>query len=191
MNLTDVEICSVALVKIGANAIASFEDDSLEADVASRLYEMTLSALLASHPWHFSMSEAQLELIAETAQSGYSQVFALPSDALRIVSAGAGRRSRGLDFRVTGNRLYANADEVTLAYQRRPATTTFPPFFVQAFTAKLAAEFCLPLTEGTSRAESLHALAAAELKIARLVDSQQTTPRAVEDFTLIAARGGS
>jgi hypothetical protein len=188
MTLTDVEICSVALVKIGANAISSFDDETVEADVGRHLYEITLRALITAHPWHFSLFETVLQKVDEPSQAGYSHVFALPADVLRVISAGASSRGRGLEFRVAGDRLYANSTDVVLNHQRRPATATFPAFFVQVLVAKLAAEFCLPLTEGTSRAEALQRLAAAELKIARLIDSQQDTPRAVEDFTLIAAR---
>jgi hypothetical protein len=54
--------------------------------------------------------------------------------------------------------------------------------------ARLAAEFCLPLTENSSRAERLARLAEDELRLARLVDSQQDTPPRVEDFSLIRAR---
>ena len=53
---------------------------------------------------------------------------------------------------------------------------------------RLAAEFCIPLTEGSSRAMGLCRLAEAELRAARLIDSQQTTPQAFDDFTLIEAR---
>jgi len=189
MSLTDVEICSVALVKIGANEITSFDDETFEADVARRLYEVTLRGLIASHPWHFSMAEAELEPVAESPIAGFSTVFALPADLLRIVSAGGSSRARGLDYRLAGGRLHASSSRVVLRYQRRPETAGFPPFFVQALIARLAAEFCLPITEGTSRADALYKLAAAEHKVARLIDSQQAVPRAVEDFTLIAARG--
>jgi len=188
MIVSDVEICSMALVKIGANGIASLDDDTVEADVARRLYEVTLRGLIASHPWHFTLAESDLEPIDEPAQAGFSHVFALPTDYLRIISAGASHRARGLAYRVAGDRLFSHSGRVVLSYQRRPETAAFPAFFVQALVARLAAEFCLPLTEGTSRADALYRLAAAEQKIARLIDSQQATPRAVEDFTLIAAR---
>ena len=46
----------------------------------------------------------------------------------------------------------------------------------------------MPLTEGTSRAAELVDLAELDLRRARLADSQQSTPRAIEDFTLIEAR---
>jgi hypothetical protein len=55
--------------------------------------------------------------------------------------------------------------------------------------ARLAAEFCLPLTESQSRAEMLFRLAETELRGARLVDSQQDTPRAIEHFPLVDVRG--
>ena len=70
----------------------------------------------------------------------------------------------------------------------RPSEGDFPPYFNAALVARLAAEFCLPLTENSSRAERLSRLADAELKVAKLVDSQQDTPPRVEDFTLIRAR---
>ena len=59
---------------------------------------------------------------------------------------------------------------------------------MSALVARLAAEFCLPLTENSTRAERLARLADDELRLARLVDSQQSTPAKVEDFTLIEAR---
>ena len=188
MPLTDVELCSAALVKIGAAVITSFEDESAEADIAKRLYEPTLQGLITSHPWHFTLAQSELAALDEAPQAGFSRVFELPQDALRTISAGADSRATGSIYHVAGSRLFADASRIFLSYQRRPATAEFPPFFVQALITRLAAEFCLPLTEGTSRSEVLYRLAAAELRVAKLADSQQATPRAVDDFTLIMAR---
>lgn len=55
--------------------------------------------------------------------------------------------------------------------------------------ARLAAEFCIPLTENASRAEMLFRLAEGELRTARQIDSQQASPRAIEGFPLIDVRG--
>ena len=65
----------------------------------------------------------------------------------------------------------------------------FPPFFAAALVARLSAEFCIPLTENTSRAQLLAGHAEAELRAARRADSQQATTRALSHFPLIAARG--
>jgi hypothetical protein len=55
--------------------------------------------------------------------------------------------------------------------------------------ARLSAEFCIPLTENTARAQLLAGQAEAELRAARRADSQQATTRAFGNFPLIAVRG--
>ncbi len=55
--------------------------------------------------------------------------------------------------------------------------------------ARLAAEFCVPLTESTSRAQMLFQLAEQELRAARRADSQQATAQALSGFPLVAVRG--
>ncbi len=88
-----------------------------------------------------------------------------------------------------GARLLADADrDVVIAYQRRADEAEFPALFVQPLVTRLAAELCVPVTEGTARAAELIQLAELELRRARLLDSQQATPRRIEDFTLVEAR---
>ncbi len=188
MVMTAIDICAAALVKLGASPIASFADGTAEADVAVRLYPVTRDGLLAAYPWSFTIAQAVLtaETVAPTAD--YAHSFALPSTCLRVISAGIGKSGRGLDYRIQGAKLLADAESLTLTYQRAAAENEFPAFFTTVLIARLAAELCLPLTEGTSRAESLYQLAATELRLARLLDSQQSTPRRLEDFTLIEAR---
>ncbi|SNB66976.1 hypothetical protein SAMN07250955_105228 [Arboricoccus pini] len=77
---------------------------------------------------------------------------------------------------------------MTLTYQRRPDTSEYPAHFISALVARVAAELALPITENASRADVLQKLASAELRLARLVDSQQSTPPAIDDFTLINVR---
>ena len=47
----------------------------------------------------------------------------------------------------------------------------------------------LALTESSSRAEYLFKRSEDQFRSARLADAQQSTPHAIEDFSLIAARG--
>ena len=87
-----------------------------------------------------------------------------------------------------GRQLRADAESLILTYVSRAYEGDFPSYFDHALVSRLAAEFCVPLTEGSSRAADLFRLAEAELRTARLVDSQQATPQRVDDFTLIEAR---
>ncbi len=189
MPLSAVELCATALVKIGAQPIASLEEDSAEAACARRLYPITRDALLSLHSWSFTLAHAELTPVAEAPLADFAHGYALPADHLRTISVGAAGRSRGLIYRVQGNRILSDAETIVLHYQRRVDESLLPAFFIPLLVTRLAAEFCIPLTEGSSRAMDLYRLAEAELRTARLIDSQQATPRRVDDFTLIEARG--
>jgi hypothetical protein len=121
-------------------------------------------------------------------ESDFRYAYALPNDCIRILSAGTGGRGQGVDYRICGRELHTNTDTVLLSYVAHPSENDFPPFFIQALTARLSAEFCLPLTESTSRTDYLRKLAAEELQNARLIDSQQSVNSSFQDFSLIEVR---
>ena len=133
-------------------------------------------------------AHARLARLALEPTTEFAFAYQLPLDFLRALSAGDEVRGRGMVYQIVNRQLHSDAEEVVLRYLFRPSEGDFPAFFVSARVARLAAEFCLPLTENSTRAERLVALADDELRMARLVDSQQATPGKVEDFTLIQAR---
>lgn len=188
MALSSIELCSTALVKLGASAISSFEDGTPEADIAARLYPVTRDGLLSAHPWSFAVVQRSLARLAETPIADYAHAFQLPADFLKAISAGGDGRGRGLTYRINGRRLLANSERVTLTYIFRPSEGDFPAFFDSTLIARLAAELCLPLTEDAARTDVLLRLADAEMREARLLDSQQDSPKRVEDYSLIRAR---
>jgi hypothetical protein len=189
MALSALVLCSRALLKIGAQPIASLDEGTTEAEVAVHLYPAVRDALLSAHPWSFATGQMELPRLLATPRADYAHAFQLPADFLRVLSAGGARRGQGLNYRIHESRLHADAAQVTLTYLFRPSESAFPAFFASALVARLAAEFCIPLTESTSRADMLQRLADSEFRHARLVDSQQDTPRALTDFPLITARG--
>ncbi len=189
MASTAIALCSRALVKIGAQGISSFNEGTAESDVALYLYTSTRDALLSAHPWRFATTQTTLALLDEEPFADYHYAFCLPDDFLRAISCGSGRRGVGVDYRIHENKLHANNKQVTLTYVFRPDESGFPPFFDQALIARLAAEFCLPLTESTSRADYLTKVAQEEYKNAKLIDAQQAVPNAIWDFPLIGVRG--
>jgi hypothetical protein len=188
MALSALALCSRALLKIGAQPIASFDEGTAEAEVAANLYPASRDALLSLHPWSFATAQATLPRLAAKPVADFAHAFQLPAGFLRALSAGAPGSGRGLAYRLFEDRLHCDAEQVTLSYIFRPDEGALPPFFVSALAVRLAAELCIPLTENTSRAQMLFAQAEAEFRAARLADSQQATPRAIEHFPLIAGR---
>lgn len=189
MALTALALCSRALLRLGAQPVASLDEGTAEAEVAANLYAPVRDALLSAHPWSFATGQATLPRLSAVPYADFAYAFQLPPGFLRALSAGGVGRGRGLRYQIAEDRLHADTEAVTLTYIFRPEESAFPPFFAQALVARLAAEFCLPLTESAARAEMLFRLAEAELRGARQIDSQQDTPRAIEDFPLVTVRG--
>lgn len=188
MGLSALALCSRALIKIGANTIASFDEGTAESEVAANLYPSTRDALLSSHPWNFATGQATLARLAASPVADFAYAYQLPADFLRALSAGADR-GRGLTYRIQEGRLHAGVDQLVLTYIFRPAEADFPPFFDALLIARLAADFSLPVTESSSRAELLHRLADDEFRRAKLIDAQQNSPQALESFPLVEVRG--
>lgn len=188
MALSDIALCSRALIRLGAAPITSFDDGTAESEIAGALFGSVRDALLSAYSWSFATGQVVLAGLGTPPIADYQKSFQLPADFLRAMSAGAGGRGRGLNYRITRNVLHTDADAVTLTYIFRPEEEEFPPYFDSVLIAKLSAEFCIPVTENTSRAETLHRLADQEFQRARQIDAQQDSPVQIEDFSLIKAR---
>jgi hypothetical protein len=188
MALNDIALCARALIRIGAAPITSFNDGTAESEIAGALYGTVRDALLSSYAWGFASGQVDLSQLSSAPIADYAYAYALPGDFLRAISAGTGGRGRGLNYRIARGALHTNAGAVTLSYIFRPEEEEFPPYFDAALIAKLSAEFTIPLTENTSRAEVNFKLADDEFRRARQIDAQQDTPGRIEDFSLINAR---
>ena len=189
MALNDVALCSRALIRIGASPITSFADGTAESEVAGALFGPTRDALLSAYPWTFASGQAALTLLMDSPLADYQNAFQLPNDYLRAVSAGNAGRGRGLHYRIARGALHTDAEEVVLSYIFRPEEEEFPPYFDMALIARLTAEFCIPITEITTRADTLYRIAEAEFARARQIDAQQDSPNRLENFSLIDVRG--
>lgn len=188
MALNDIALCSRALIRIGAAPITSFSDGTAESEIAGALFAPARDALLSAYAWSFATGQVALNQLETPPVADYLAAFQLPTDFLRALSAGTATRGRGLNYRIARGQLHTNAESVVLTYVFRPDEAEFPPYFDQALIARLSAEFTIPVTENTSRAETYYRLAENEYERARQIDAQQDTPGKIEDFSLIKAR---
>lgn len=190
-HITDIGYCARALVLLGAEPISSFDEGTAEATVAGHLYPAARDALLAAHPWNFATTRRTLAQLATVPVADFDLAYTLPGDLLRVLSVGEDGRGRGtLDYRIIGNTLETDAiGPVVLTYVARVDEAGFPPFFQTALVARLAAEFCIPITDIASRADYMRRLAEDEFRRARMIDAQSEPAQTFEDFPLIMVRG--
>jgi hypothetical protein len=194
MTASAVSLCNEALRLLGDSAITSFTEGTDLAETCNRLYPTTLNALLAGHPWRFTMAKAQLSQLADPPLTEWRHAFALPPDmlALRHVFPAAEPGAAVLDrYEIEGNRLYADRAPLWADYQRAVEPGNFPPWFTQLARLTLAADFAMAVTNNVSAVELFTMKAQAALREARHLDSQQQPNAVIHASPLAEARLGS
>lgn len=174
-------------------AADSFDDDTNEAEVASALFEPLRDSLISSYPWRSATVRQTLLPIdpnsyADHVPDGVYR-YHLPQDYLRALSVHGHANGGALGYRVVGDTLEVASDSAVLVYLRELDASDMAPYLQQALMALLSAEFCLALTDDAVRADFLYQQAERMVQNARQIDAQQDTPRALQDYPLITARG--
>lgn len=170
--LTKIDLCSMALLKLGERPIQSLIDDTPAASLARTLFDTVVDALIASHPWRFACRT--FELTKNTDGD-----FLVPTDVLRILKCPG---------QVIGGKVIAPGQTVSIIAATRVPVESFPSYFVSLAATKLAMEFCIPLSGDQTVFRMLAALYDAELQSAKFIDSTISVNSDIENFSLINAR---
>ena len=169
---TKVDLCSMALLKLGERPIQSLNDDSAASQLARTLFDPVMDALIASHPWRFATRTYELN---ETVDGD----FVIPADVLRVIKTPG---------KISDGRIVAPNDKITIAALVRVTPESYPAYFVSLAVTKLAMEFCVPMTGDQSMFRMLAALYETEYSSAKFIDSTTTTAANIDSFSLINAR---
>lgn len=170
--ITKLDICSMALLKLGESPIQSFSDDTATAQLSRTLYDTISDTLIASYPWRFAT--CTLELKRNT-----DGKILIPPDILRITDCTGG---------VCGNQIICPSDKITITALRRVAPADMPAYFISLLATKLAMEFCVPLSGDSNVFRMLIALYESEFQSAKFIDASTSSSQRIQDFSLLNAR---
>lgn len=91
------DICNMALLNLGSTRpIASFTENSTEAQACGRVYDTAKKIVLSAYPWKFATHTAALSVATtdvngvetEMTSNKFAHVYEYPADAVRILSIG-------------------------------------------------------------------------------------------------------
>lgn len=170
--LTKIDLCSMALLKLGEAPIQSFDEDCAAAKLARTLFDTVIDTLISSHVWRFACRSFTLS--RDNAGN-----FIIPAECLRVVKC---------DGDIRENKIFASGDTTTFVALVRMAPEAFPGYFTSLAAARLAMEFCIPLSGDQTVFRMLTALYETELQSAKFIDSTTSSPAGISDFSLISAR---
>lgn len=187
MSATPVSICSNALLRLGDKPIASFEDASDRATLASNLWPDARDYVLRRHPWNCATARVILAPDATAPAFGWTHQFTLPADWLRTLQVGEdGERP---PYQIEGRKVLFNGTALKLRYIfRNENPATWDTLLVEAMTRVMRALFAYPSTQSGSMEQLAESELAQLLKEARATDGQEDSPDAMDDSPLLQAR---
>jgi hypothetical protein len=177
-----VQIVNNALIRIGASAITSLTENSEAARAANLVYEQIRDATLRDHIWNFAVKRIALAQEVDTPAFEYSFQYALPSDCLRVLQM----QEKDMIYKIEGRKLLTDEGSAKIMYISRVTDPNeFDAMFVEALSARLAAELSIPLAESSTLYQNMMEIYRIKITDARSVDGQESgEPNIVTDTWL-------
>ena len=169
---TKIDLCSMALLKLGEKPIQSWHEDSAAAQLARTLFDPVTDALLATFPWRFATQN--LVLTKNT-----DDEFIIPVNVLRVLKC---------EGQITGDKINIFADSLEISAIVKTEPEEFPGYFATLVATKLAVEFCIPLIGDANVFKMMTALYESEYQSAKFIDSTSSNQSNINNFSLINSR---
>ena len=169
---TKIDLCSMALIKLGEKPLQSLCEDSVAAQLAQVLYNPTVDTLLSTFPWRFATQSLCL-----TKNSDGD--FIVPANVLRITKC---------DGKIFGNKIESDGDTLEIIAIVKTEPENFPGYFATLVATKLAMEFCIPLIGDKNVFQMMTALFESEYQTAKFIDSTTSNVSNIDNFSLINSR---
>lgn len=183
---SQVDIANRALDKLGAESIVSLDEDSENARVINRMYDIVLESMLRSHTWNCAKTRTVLSPLAATPAFDYSYQFQLPADCLRPIFP-----SDVSDWSIEkGGVLLTNDGNVLnlLYVSTLDDPNDMDACFVEAFASRLAMECAEKVTQSaTKRKLAIDAYNDA-MDVARKANAFESIPMQQDYSSWLAAR---
>lgn len=150
-----VQICNMALARLGASRITALTDNTAEAKLCNLLYTDIADLVMVEGSWASTIKRASLNLTSNTPSFGYTSEFQLPTDPFCLKVLSVNDITPGdEDYRIEGDKLLANISTMKIRYIGRITDTqSYGPFLTQAVITRLTAELAYPITGQASVAE--------------------------------------
>lgn len=200
---TAIEICSQALVRLGAVPIQSFGDGSDVATACNIIYPQKVDFHLNAYPWRFSIHPGvQLSRLTEAPQAQWKYQFSLPPDRIQDGPVGVFLSNSPGElpfkrFAILGDRLFADEPEIWVKYQYKVGEESFPPYFTELMIGVMTVELCYLVTDNTGIRQELKLEVYGTpsqqgegglVRSARWADSRDTPTQVVDSDAFLAVR---
>ena len=196
---SDVSICNQALSWLGQRPIISLNDPSTTAQLCKANYELLRDAVLESHSWTFALGSVKLES-TQLNEFGTEHVYPIDNEWLHILhvyrdipnGGNYGGNFSQANWHIEGQKIVAKETVLFVEFIKRvKAPNQFSSLFIQALSARLAADLAVPVTENRKLQADMWALYENKLEEAVARDGMQGRSEVVRSKRVLNARSRS
>lgn len=181
-----VDICNQAMDLLGAATITSLTQNSKEARLCNRNFEVVRDAVLRAHPWNIAIFRKTLAQNSTTPDFGFAYEYTLPTDpyCLRVLSFwnsnvnnDVAAYDSNVMYKIEGRKVLSNEGTCKIIYiGREEDTEQYDALLSNAIAHRLAADTAYAITGSNSVAQQMFGLYEQRLKEAKGVDSMEGYP---------------
>lgn len=191
-----ISIVRECLTLTGNNLYGSVDDGSPEWNVSTAAFDAGVRWLYDEHDWNFA-TEVSAEIDADVDGAGdaiapadpnFAYRLTRPDGALHIVRVmddGGGKLS---DYRIVGNKIYANVDTIIVEMVVEPDPDDWPGLFVKALTHSVMSGIYRGLSKDAQAAQREEQIAHAMIAKSRPRTDLQEPGKVKFTSTLATAR---
>lgn len=149
---TSIEICNIALDKLGALRISGFDQNTKESRACNLNYTNCRDQVMSEIPWTFAVKRATLAPDVDTPAWEFSYAYTLPADCLHLIELDGNP-----NYRKEGRKIYTDeGTSLNIKYiYRNENTSEYTPLFVNMLSTYLASTICESLTQDTTQRQLL------------------------------------
>ena len=152
---SQVQICNLALSRLGANTITSLTDGTTEAKLCNTLFSDLADEVMVEGSWSTTIARASLSRTTNTPTFEYAYEHQLPVDpkCLKVLNIEESQPG-SINYRIEGDKLLSDEATIKIRYVSRLADTEdWGTLLTRAFVSRLASELAYALTGDNSKAD--------------------------------------
>lgn len=177
--MTVVDLCNMALGRIGAGRITGLTEETQEAIYCNLWYEQTRNEVLRSREWKSCTDTQSLAQLSDSPLFGWQYQYSMPTDprALRIISV-----YPESDFKRQGRKILSNEAELDLEFVAEISDPNdLDDILVEAIVLRLASKLATAVANNKELSKDLVGEYLAIYQLAKQADGADSAGDDVKD----------
>lgn len=194
MAVTEVTICSNALLMLGDAPISSFDEGGSPTNIkrsqlCGNLWPIVRDSVLRSKTWNSCKKRVLLPPLTAKPPFGFTAQFQKPGDWLRTISVG--NEGESWPYRDEDGRILCSTSALPLLYVfRNESPTSYDAMLIDVMTQTMAVRLAYPITKSAALVKEMRDQLRETMIRAGAVDGQDDGPEDLGSFDLLQARMG-